>query len=184
MRKFIFICFIVLLVINPIFASNPKLITAESPVLITSFGQNPDTNFVKLLGGRIKLKSTYLISAAPDKVDWKTHRSLIGVIGGSGKGLGAAGLDIPSELVRCRQLISDARKAKATVIGMHIGGEDRRGPNSEPFLPLAAEVDYMIVKSNGNQDGYFTKLCKEHNIPLYIVETTGEIQNVLKEIFM
>ena len=66
---------------------------------------------------------------------------------------------------------------------MHIGGEDRRGPTSQDFVPYADQVDYMIVKSDGNQDGYFTRLCAAKNIPLYTIENTRDIEGVLKEIF-
>ncbi len=175
---------LVLVFSGSLFAANPALPKAAAPVLITSFGQSQDSNFLNLLGGRLKLDRTYDTAVDPSKVDWNNYGTIIGVIGGSGKGLGSAGLDIPSEIRRCEKLIADAKAAGATVIGMHIGGEDRRGPNSEPFLYLAGLADYMVVKSNGNVDGYFTKLCADKGIPMYTVETTAQIQNVLKEIFM
>jgi hypothetical protein len=66
---------------------------------------------------------------------------------------------------------------------MHVGGEDRRGPSSQNFIHYAGMVDYMIVRSAGNTDGYFTKLCAEKKIPLYTIENTREIEGILKGIF-
>ena len=121
--------------------------------------------------------------ATPEGADWNNAKTLIAVIGGSGKGLGSAGLAVSDEVKRCDSFIKAARAQKKYIIGMHIGGSDRRGPNSVDFLPFAGQVDYMIVRADGNADGYFTKLCAEKKVPLYIIETTREIEAVLKEIF-
>lgn len=184
MKKLVLFILVLLFALGFVAAANPPLIKAQSPVLITSFGQSPDSNFVRLLGNRIKLPMTYHTAISVSQADWSKNKTLIGVIGGSGKGLGQAGLDLPSEVKRCNELVAAAKQNNVKVILMHVGGEDRRGPNSEPFLPLAALADYLVVKSNGNEDGYFTKLASSNNIPLYIVETTGEIQQVLQEIFL
>jgi len=163
--------------------ANPPLPKADALVYITSFGQSQDANFVNLLGGRVKLERKYEALGTPNDASWGSAKTLIAVLGGSGKGLGAAGMNVSSEKARCDSLIASARESKKFIIGMHIGGEDRRGPNSEAFLPYAGEVDFMIVRADGNKDGYFTKLCEEKKIPLYIVENTKEVEAVLKGIF-
>ncbi len=183
MKKSIVLVLVLLVCAGSVFAANPALPKEKEPVLITSFGQSQDSNFLNLLGGRIKLDRTYETAVDPSKIDWSKYGTVIGVIGGSGKGLGSAGLDVPSELKRIEKILADARAAGVAVIGMHIGGEDRRGPNSQPFLYFAGEVDYMVVKSNGNADGYFTKLCADKNVPMYTIETTAQLQSVLKEMF-
>lgn len=165
------------------FAANPALPRAKAPVFITSFGQSQDSNFVNLLSGRAKLERTHKVIGMADDPAWKGANTLIAVIGGSSKGLGSAGLNISSEVKRCDDLMKAARNQKKYIIGMHIGGVDRRGPTSEAFLHYAGEVDYMIVKADGNQDGYFTKLCADKKVPLYIIENTKELEGILKEIF-
>jgi hypothetical protein len=187
MKKFLRIALVLVVCLaglQGLFAANPPLLRAPAPVLITCFGQNPDGNFVNLLSRRSNIENTYLTAIPVREANWNQYKTLIAVIGGSGKGLGSAGLNVTTEIQRCEQLIESARRARVPVIGMHIGGEDRRGPNSEPFLSLAGKVDYLIVKSNGNADGYFTRLAAANNIPLYTVETTAEIQNVLRQIFL
>lgn len=164
-------------------AANPALPKAKAPAFITSFGQSQDANFVNLLAGRVKLERTYKVIGDTKDAGWNGSNTLIAVIGGSSKGLGSAGLNVASEKKRCDELMAAAKKQKKTIIGMHIGGESRRGPTSEAFLPYAGDVDFMIVKSDGNVDGYFTKLCGEKKVPLYIIENTKELEGVLKEIF-
>lgn len=165
------------------FAANPGLPKAKAPVFITSFGQSQDSNFVNLLSGRAKLERTHKVIGTAEDPAWNGANTLIAVIGGSSKGLGSAGLNVGSEVKRCDDLMKAARNQKKYIIGMHIGGVDRRGPTSEAFLRYAGEVDYMIVKADGNQDGYFTKLCADKKVPLYIIENTKELEGILKEIF-
>ena len=108
---------------------------------------------------------------------------MIVVIGGSGKGLGAAGIDVPDEQERVDKILARAREMNIFILGMHIGGEERRGPVSANFVPYAAEVDYLIVKEDGNQDGYFTKLAADNKIPLYTIQKSMEVADLLKQIF-
>ena len=102
--------------------------------------------------------------------------------GGSGKGLGAAGLDIPTELERCKALVATAKEKGVKILAMHIGGQDRRGPNSEPFLTFMGDADFAVVRADGNADEYFTKLCAEKNVPLYTIEKTGDLRKVMPEL--
>ncbi len=185
MKKFL-LCLSAFLIFIPTALTamaNPPLPKAEAPAFITSFGQSQDANFVNLLAKRAKLEAIYKNLGKPEGPEWNSAKALIAVLGGSGKGLGAAGLDVTTEKKRCDDLISSAKAQKKFIIGMHIGGEDRRGPNSEAFIPYAGAVDFMIVREEGNKDGYFTKLCAEKNIPLYVIENTKEIEGILKEMF-
>ena len=173
----------VLLFCTSALTANPALPKAEAPVYTTSFGQSQDSNFVNVLSRRVGLSNVHKGIGNPEGADWTSAKTLIAVIGGSMKGLGSAGVSAQAEVKRCSDFIASARAQKKYIIGMHIGGEDRRGPTSQDFIPFAADVDYMIVRSEGNKDGYFTKLCAEKNIPLYIIENTREIENILKQVF-
>jgi len=161
----------------------PPLPKGKAPAFITSFGQSQDANFVNVLAGRIKLERVYKVVGETSDPGWNGAGTVIAVIGGSSKGLGSAGLNVNTEKSRCDALMKSAREQKKLIIGMHIGGESRRGTTSEVFTPYAGDVDYMIVKSDGNQDGYFTKLCADKKVPLYIIENTKELEGILKEIF-
>ena len=163
--------------------ANPPLPRAQAPVYTTAFGQSPDSNFVNVLARRVGLNQTHMSIGNPEGAEWNNARTLIAVIGGSMKGLGAAGVGVPAEIRRCDSFITSARAQNKFIIGMHIGGEDRRGPTSQDFLHFASEVDFLIVRADGNRDGFFTRLASERGIPLYTIEHTREIERILREIF-
>ncbi len=162
---------------------NAPVVKAEQPVLVTAFGQNPDTSILSILLNRNKVTHKVEVAAEPNKQDWTYYKAMIGVIGGSMKGLSQVSLTTEQELARCRDLMADARKAGAKVIGMHIGGADRMGEYSQAFLKLAAEVDFMIVKVADGTAEYFEPLCAQAGVPVYYVTKTSEITAVLGEIF-
>lgn len=163
-------------------AENPAVIKINETVLLTPFGQSQDANFINLMTKKNKI--TYSLAIFPNDVKWDEVKSMIVVLGGSGKGLGAAGLDIPSELARCNALLAAAKEHNVKVVAMHIGGQDRRGPNSAPFLTFAGDADFMVVRADGNVDGYFTKLCAEKNVPLYTIQKTSELRKLLGDMIV
>jgi hypothetical protein len=152
------------------------------PVVITSCGQSPDGFILKMLCDRNKLKVTYNSLLKVDEL--KEFKSLMVVMGGSAKGLGAAGIDEPQELQRVQNVMAKAKEQKTTVFGLHMGGEARRGKLSAPFVEqVSPRCDYLIVTEDGNKDGYFTALSKEKQIPLMVVKDTQELGALLKKIF-
>lgn len=159
-------------------ADLPKVGT---PILITALGQSQDANFVNLLAKRKKIETRYDLHVFAKDVNWSDYKTLFVVLGGSGKGLGAAGLDIPGEVKRSDELVAAAKKNGLQVVALHIGGEDRRGPNSEPFLGYAGMADFAIVREDGNADGYFTKLCESEKVPLLLIKKTSELTDMLVE---
>ena len=100
------------------------------------------------------------------------------------KGLGAAGLDADKENARIAALIAAAQKKGIAILGLHVGGAARRGDLTDQmvgtFLPAAKAA--IVVKS-GNQDGIFSKICKDKNIPLQEVEKTLDAVEPLKKLF-
>ena len=98
-------------------------------------------------------------------------KSLVLAIGGSSKGLGAAGISAESELARAKAVIAEARKLGMKIVGIHVGGEVRRGELSDKFIQAAVpQCDYLIVVAEGNKDGLFTKLCGTAKIPMDSVD--------------
>jgi len=67
---------------------------------------------------------------------------------------------------------------------MHLGGEGRRGPNSDMMIELVTpHCDYVIVKADGNEDGIFNRICEEHKIPLTIIEKSLALVDILSMLF-
>jgi hypothetical protein len=163
-------------------AASAQTPEGKLPAAVTSSGQSPDGFILKMLCDRIKLKVAYNSLIKADEL--KDVKSLMVVMGGSAKGLGAAGIDEPGELQRMQSVLAKAKEQKITVFGLHIGGEARRGKLSAPFIEgVAPRCDQLIVTEDGNKDGYFTTLAKEKQIPLTVVKDTQELGALLKKTF-
>ena len=103
--------------------------------------------------------------------------------GYSSKGLGSAGVSREDELSRVNDLLTAARKAGIPVLALHLGGKARRGVQSDDFNKLVVEAsDLLIVVAQGNEDGFFTKLCQDKQIPLKVVNSMAETMKPLEEV--
>jgi hypothetical protein len=154
----------------------------EQPLLLTSAGQNADVQMAAVLAKRAGLN--YNLAKLATAKDLEKMKTLALVLGASLKGLGAAGLDMDKENTRIAALIAAAQKANIAILCLHLGGEGRRGAQTDELiadiLPLAGMA--IIVKS-GNADGIFTKICRAKNIPLVEVEKTADALTPLKNAF-
>lgn len=154
----------------------------EQPLLITSAGQNAEVQIAAVLAKRAGLN--YTLSKQAAAADLANMKTLVLVLGTSLKGLGAAGLDVRKERERVMGLIAAAQKTQIPLLCLHLGGEARRGQQTDDLvaevLPLAK---MLIVVKSGNSDGFFTKLCQSKNIPLIEVEKTVDAQAPLQKAF-
>jgi Domain of unknown function (DUF6305) len=154
----------------------------EQPLIITSAGQNAEVQIAAVLAKRAGLN--YTLSKQAAGADLENMKTLVLVLGASLKGLGAAGLDLDKERERVRSLIAAAEKQQIQVLCLHLGGEVRRGQQTDDLvrevLPLAK---MLIVVKSGNADGLFTKICQAKGIPLVEVEKTADAQAPLKAAF-
>jgi len=160
----------------------PAGVSAELPVAMTCPGQAPEGQLVKLIFGRLKTPIKYDPFMEPKEI--AGSKTLIIILGGSGKGLGSAGVNLQDEMKRADALVAEANKQKIKLVGVHSGGEDRRGEVSTKLIDLVApKMSYLIVREDGNKDGLFTKLSNERKIPLTLIKGTQELSDVFKELF-
>jgi len=160
----------------------PAGVSAELPVVVTCPGQAPEGQMVKLIFGRLKAPIKYDPFLEPK--DLSGNKTLILILGGSGKGLGTAGVDLREEMKRAEALIAEATKQKIKLVGIHSGGEDRRGDVSTKLIDLVApKMQYLIVREDGNKDGLFTKLAGQHKIPLTLIQKTQDLSDIFKALF-
>lgn len=160
----------------------PAGVSAELPVVVTCPGQAPEGQMVKLIFGRLKTPIKYDPFLEPK--DLSGNKTLIIILGGSGKGLGSAGVDLRDEMKRAEALIAEAKKQKIKLVGIHSGGEDRRGEVSTKLIDLVApRMQYIIVREDGNKDGLFTKLAAQHKIPLTLIKQTQDLSDIFKALF-
>jgi Domain of unknown function (DUF6305) len=154
----------------------------EQPLLITSAGQNAEVQIAAVLAKRAGLNYTLAKLAEPK--DLAGMKTLVLVLGASLKGLGAAGLDLDKENKRVDALVAGAEKNKLPILCLHLGGEGRRGPQTDDLMArILPHARLAIVVKSGNADGFFTKICQAAGIPLIEVEKTAEAQASLQKAF-
>ncbi len=156
---------------------------AQKPVLLTSVGQSADIEMVKVLLEKIAVPYKAEAQAKAGDLAASGAKTLVLVLGGSTKGLGAAGISADAELDRAKAIIAEARKLGMTIIGLHVGGEARRGELSDKFIQAATpSCNYVVVVTEGNKDGLFDRLCGVR-IPLDKVDKISKAVEPLQKAF-
>lgn len=145
-----------------------------TPVIITSAGQSADGVVLNALLKRAQVEVTLSNLAEPEELEG--FGTLVITLGASQKALGAAGINTAQELERVDRLIRAAKERGMSVVGVHIGGEGRRGPLSQPYLDaVSARVDLLVVTVDGNSDGYFDGVAAANTIPLTVLQSVNEV---------
>ena len=113
-----------------------------------------------------------------DDIEVGEYNTLVIVVGGSSKGLGAAGIDAEQEQARVDAII-EKLKDSVTIVVAHIGGQARRGELSDGFInAVLPYAQYLIVVEEGDSDGLFSNYAAENNIPISIcpdITSVGEV---------
>jgi hypothetical protein len=170
------------LLVLPVAVLAAPSFVADPPVLLTSAGQSADFQIVKVLLGRLKVQETTKPLAKPD--DLRDAKTLVVVIGGSTKGLGAAGIDADGEMARLQGLLGRAVESKIPILSLHVGGSARRGELSDRFISaVVPKSGHLVVVAEGNTDGLFTKLTSQSKVTLETVDRLGDLEAILRRIF-
>lgn len=143
---------------------------ADKPALLTSIGQSADVEMVKVLLNRSKVAfaADPLVKAAALPGAAKT---LVLSVGGSSKGLGAAGISSDDEMARAKAILKRAKELGMRIIVIHVGGEARRGALSDALIEACVPAaDLVIVVAEGDKDGLFGKLAAPGKIPVVKVD--------------
>ena len=156
---------------------------AAKPAFLTTVGQSADIEMVKVLLDRSAVPFTANAQAKAGELTASGAKTLVVVLGGSTKGLGAAGISADAEIDRAKALLAEAKKLGMTVIGVHVGGEARRGQLSDRFIQAAVpSCQYVVVVADGDKDGFLTKLCGAA-IPMDKVERISGAVEPLRKAF-
>ena len=173
-----------------------EAVKAETPVLVTSCGQSPGPNTIKVVLQRLKLQgdteplaTAETLRAKADEGD--PYKTLIIVMGASLKGMGAAGISIEDEIKRAEALIAEARKSGIKVIGAHVEGMKRRAQGAaagdttdeQSIDAVAPRSDILLIYREGNSDGRFTVISQANDIPLIEVEKMMDFVPALEKLF-
>ncbi len=155
---------------------------AESPILLTTGGQSADYQMVGTLMKNLGMD--YTMNNVATSADLGDAKTLVVVVGGSSKGLGAAGIDADGELARVDELMQGAESAGLSIIVMHTGGSARRGDLSDKFIaPIFEKADYAVVVKAGDEDGLMAGLCADNGIPMDLIDAISDVATVLPNAF-
>jgi hypothetical protein len=169
---------------------------AGLPVLVTSCGQSPGPVKIQVFLKKLQLDYAYNLQAtakdlAAKKASGTPFKTIIIVTGASLKGMGAAGVSVNDEIARTKGLIEEAKKQGIKIIGAHVEGMARRAQGAAPGdnsdeMSIDAVCPYsslLVVRKDGNEDGRFTTISKNKNIPLIEFEKNLELEQVLANLF-
>ncbi len=153
-----------------------------SPILVTCTGQTPGSLTLQGFMDAVGISSTHDAMVLPSKMGG--YKTMVVVMGASLKGLGAAGIDQDEELERCKMVFKKAKGSGMKIVAAHIEGVARRNAIADKFIiPFVPEADFLLVMEEGNADGLFTKLSKQHNIPMVTFKDFSELPNILVSMF-
>ena len=139
-------------------------------VALTSVGQSSDAMMVRVIMKSLKITPDYDAVMKPEALT--DQKVLVAVVGGSSKGLGAAGINQEDEMERANALFKTARDKGIKIVIMHVGGEGRRGTLS----------DFFTKEAVPNGDGFFDTLTKPKNIPVKIAPNVNGTKAPLGEV--
>lgn len=152
---------------------------AASEVVLTSVGQSPDATMIRVVLRKMKINAENQPLLRPDGLGGE--KILVAVVGGSSKGLGAAGIDKDQEIERVTGLFQAAKQKGMKLLVMHIGGEGRRGTLSDAFIEAAApHADRLIIVDGGNNDKIFDRLVERKNVKILTAPNVNGTAEPLK----
>jgi len=159
--------------------------TLEEPAFITSAGQSPGALQMTVVSKMAKLDYVFEKLMTAEDFDPEAYECVIFVIGASGKGLGAAGIDIDGELARVVALAQKAKDNEIPVVLTHLEGAARRGPSSDMlFDELSSYADALFIKEESDAaDQKFSTFAEENEIPIFFFEKTADLKDVIVEVF-
>lgn len=153
-------------------------VTISLPILMTSAGQSADVQMFNAIASRSGVEATARELVGAEDIEVGEYNTLVIVVGGSSKGLGAAGIDAEQEQARVDAII-EKLKDSVTIVVAHIGGQARRGELSDGFInAVLPYAQYLIVVEEGDSDGLFSNYAAENNIPISIcpdIASVGEV---------
>ena len=154
----------------------------EGPVILTSVGQSADVSIVNTLFSKSGVDAS--MSNTLTANDLGGYKTLVLAIGGSSKGLGAAGINENQELERVNALIAKAKEDGIKILSLHIGGSARRGVLSDMFIPSSIEnADAAIILTEGDSDNLMRNILVEKGIPTEYITTQIDTMEPIKALF-
>jgi hypothetical protein len=177
---------------EPTFVLPENLPELRAPIIVTTCGQSPGALMVALICDQEDiaceemdlLTADELLAECPE--DIKDYAGVLFVTTGTSlKGMGAAGVDVDTEVARCIALITAARDLGMIIVVAQIEGPSRRVDEYDEasIRAMSPLADLLITRLDINEDGYFTDLAEELEIPQIFIEETLDLEVLLPLLF-
>lgn len=151
------------------------------PYYLTSIGQSVDYVLVKGVLKQLNIEFEHNPLMTDEQLNEGTLLMTTGI---SRKGMENVGLTLDEEVSRAKALIEKAYEKDLNVVIIHLGGEERRGKESDALIEIMAEAAHMmLVLSEGNYDDFFDDLSEVNDVPLMVVDGIDEVSDIFEELF-
>lgn len=139
-------------------------------VYLTTIGQGGELSTLQVILSRYvygadeaaEYNSKFTQNATLKASDVEEGSIVILVPGASGKGLGAAGTNIPNERSRAEAFGARAEAGEITIYVVHLGGQSRRGESDTLITASVAHASLVMIEQEGNSDDFFTNMNLEN----------------------
>lgn len=164
-----------------VFPEDLKGLIKDKKIYFTSIGQSKDIDTFKIIVLDNLENFEYILDRDITINEIDDNSVVFVFVGCSVKALGESGTSIEDELERTSNFMKQLEKKKITMIGLHTGGQARRGSTSNQFIEsVFSNSSFNIFVESGNFDGMLTSLSVENAIPCYQIINVTELINTMK----
>lgn len=158
---------------SQILPSLPRPI-AEEGILITSAGQSTDTYMIKDVANKLMIHNLFMPQAA--EPDLEDIRTVVFVVGYSDIGEKLHEISFEEEKERIEGLVRTLEEKGIKVLTIYIGGSLRRNKKTDTLLEMTCKAsDYIISTMDSNYDQFLSRLAREYDVPITLVEEINDI---------
>ena len=156
----------------------------KTPVLLITAGRSADLYVAQTL---LKQSGVPDVLTVPRVIPGDVipyYGALVVAVGGSEKGLAAAGVTVEKEAEHIRAVLEAAREQNIPILALHIGGYGRRGDVTDPLIQTVFPfADGAVILEEGDPDGLMLDLLNRADIPADYVAEPIDAVPVFQRIF-
>ena len=161
--------------------SYEEMIPLPQPVLVTSFGQSPDSMLAREMFAKMGVEFTFESFADPALI--ADHKSVVIVVGTSIKSLISIEIDPDKELERC-QMFSDSIPDDIPVVAVRMGSSQAHTDFSDDIISTAvAPADIVVVTNSSDDSGSIKKAADELGKSYHKCSNVKEVEVFLSNTF-
>jgi len=161
--------------------SYEEMIPLPQPVLVTSFGQSPDSVLAREMFAKMGLSFTFDSMADPALI--AEHKAVVIVVGTSIKSLISIGADPDKELERC-QKFAESIPEDLPVVMVKMGSSQVHTDFSDDIISTAVTpADIVVVTKSADDNGEIKKISDNLGKSYHKCANVKEVEAFLSKTF-